>query len=149
MDLTPLSSKPLAPSPWLTFLLPFFVYMIVGSLEPAAPKPLTDVQLAAPEHIQRQLAEGTANRFGLRYKHYPIIYTVKIALTIAAMLYVLPATGSFRFASRRWRSASAWSASCSGSGSAACTWSRSCSARSAWTSFWASASGRRTTRSNN
>jgi CAAX prenyl protease-like protein len=71
--------------------------MLVGNLEPAAPKPLTEVQLAAPEHIQRQLAEGTANRFGLRYKHYPIIYTVKIALTIAAMLYVLPGYRQYPF----------------------------------------------------
>jgi CAAX prenyl protease-like protein len=59
-------------------------------LEPAAPKPLTETQLAAPEHIRRQIAEGTPTRLGIRYRHYPIVYTVKIALTIAAMLYVLP-----------------------------------------------------------
>ena len=96
MDLTPLPSTP-ARNPWATCLLPFLVYMLVGSLEPAAPKPLTDAQLAAPEHIQRQIAEGTPNRFGLRYKHYPIVYTVKIVLTIAAMLYVLPGYRQFPF----------------------------------------------------
>jgi hypothetical protein len=85
----------LSRQPALTFLLPFVVYMLVGSLEPAAPKPLTAVQLAAPQHLQRQMAEGTPNRFGLRYKHYPIVYTVKIALTIAAMLYVLPGYRQF------------------------------------------------------
>jgi len=85
----------LARQPALTFLLPFVVYMLVGSLEPAAPKPLTDAQLAAPEPVRQQMAEGTPNRFGLRYKHYPIIYTVKIALTIAAILFVLPGYRQF------------------------------------------------------
>jgi CAAX protease family protein len=83
--------------PWVTFLLPFLVYMIAGSVEPAAPPPLTEAQLAAPEHIREQLLEGQPNLVGLRYKHYPIIYTVKIALTIAAMLYVLPGYREFPF----------------------------------------------------
>ena len=87
----------LARHPALTFLLPFFVYMLMGSLEPSAPKPLTAAQLAAPEHLQRQMAEGTPNRFGLRYKQYPLVYTVKISLTIAAMLYVLPGYRKFPF----------------------------------------------------
>lgn len=73
------------------------VYMVLGSFEPGAPKPLTDAQLAAPEHIRVQLEEGPANFLGLKYKHYPLIYTVKIALTIAAMLYVLPGYRQFPF----------------------------------------------------
>ena len=81
----------------MTFLLPFFVYMLAGSVEPAAPPPLTDIQLAAPEHIRQQLADGQANLVGLRYKHYPLVYTVKIALTIAAILYVLPGYRQFPF----------------------------------------------------
>jgi CAAX prenyl protease-like protein len=81
----------------MTFLLPFFVYMLAGSVEPAAPPPLTDLQLAAPEHIREQLADGPANLVGLRYKHYPLVYTVKIALTIAAILYVLPGYRQFPF----------------------------------------------------
>ncbi len=81
----------------MTFLLPFLVYMVAGSVEPAAPPPLTDVQLAAPEHIRQQLEAGQANLLGLRYQHYPIIYTVKIALTIAAILYVLPGYRQFPF----------------------------------------------------
>ena len=81
----------------MTFLLPFLVYMLAGSVEPAAPPPLTDIQLAAPEHIREQLLAGQPNLFGLRYKDYPIIYTVKIALTIAAILYVLPGYRQFPF----------------------------------------------------
>ena len=79
----------------MTCLLPFLIYMVAGSLEPAAPAPLTEVQLAAPEHIREQLEAGQPNFLGLRYKHYPIIYTVKIAFTIAAMLYVLPGYRQF------------------------------------------------------
>lgn len=92
---SPSPRSPAPRSPWATFLLPFFVYMIVGSFEPAAPPPLTDVQLAAPQHIRDQLLAGQPNLVGLRYKHYPIIYTVKIALTIAAMIYVLPGYREF------------------------------------------------------
>lgn len=93
MDLTPSSTR----SPWATFLLPFLVYTVLTSLEPAAPIPLTDLQLAAPERIQEELRAGQPNLFGLRYKHYPIIYTVKIALTIAAILFVLPGYRPFPF----------------------------------------------------
>jgi len=87
----------LAEQPWLTFLLPFFVYMVLGSFEPGAPDPLTEAQLAAPVHLRQQIAEGQPNFLGLRYKHYPLVYTVKIALTIAAMLYVLPGYRQFPF----------------------------------------------------
>jgi len=96
MDLTPSTSNRARP-PWTTFLLPLLVYMVAGSVEPAAPPPLTDIQLAAPEHLRKQLEEGQPNFLGLRYKHYPIIFTVKIALTIAAMLYVLPGYRAFPF----------------------------------------------------
>jgi uncharacterized protein len=68
--------------PWLTFLLPFVVYMIVGTFEPAPPHS-TGIEVE--------------NWFGLRYDHYPIIYTVKIAFTIGAMLYVLPGYRQFPF----------------------------------------------------
>jgi uncharacterized protein len=80
-----------AHNPWLTFLLPFAIYMIVGSFEPAPPKPAV------------QLADGTTrpalnqNWFGLEYHQYPIVYTIKIALTIAAMLYVVPGYRQFPF----------------------------------------------------
>jgi CAAX protease family protein len=86
-----------SPQPWPTFLLPFLVYMLLGSFEPPVPPPLTAVQQAAPAHIREQLEAGPPNFLGLRYQHYPIIYTVKIALTIAAMLSVLPGYREFPF----------------------------------------------------
>lgn len=67
--------------PWLTFLLPFIVYMAVGSLEPTPPP-------AAPV-----AADGVA--WGVQYRHYPVIYTLKILATAASMLLVLPGYQSF------------------------------------------------------
>ncbi len=63
-------------NPWLVFLLPFLVYMLVGCLEPGSP------------------ADGAKSASGLdlgiEYRHYPLVYSLKILLTIAAMAYVLP-----------------------------------------------------------
>src|SRR3954466_12836535 len=70
--------------PWLTFLLPFIVYMAVGAFAPASPK--APVQL--PNGASRP-APNT-NWFGLEYRQYPIVYTAKIVLTIAAMVFVFP-----------------------------------------------------------
>jgi CAAX prenyl protease-like protein len=78
----PQSDSLLARHPWLPFLLPFIVYMVAGSFEPRAPH-----------------ASGIEfeNWFGMRYEHYPIIYTLKLAVTIAAMVYVLPGYRQFPF----------------------------------------------------
>ncbi|MCX7425833.1 MAG: CAAX prenyl protease-related protein [Planctomycetia bacterium] len=64
--------------PWLVFLLPFVVYMLVGSLEPTPDKPGgADVGLA------------------IAYADYPWVYTAKIVLTLAAMACVLPGYRQF------------------------------------------------------
>jgi CAAX prenyl protease-like protein len=76
-------------NPWLTFLLPFAVYMIVGSVEPAPPKPAIVLANGGSRPALNQ------NWFGLEYHQYPIVYTVKIAGTIAAMLFVLPGYRQF------------------------------------------------------
>jgi CAAX prenyl protease-like protein len=82
----PPSNGLLSRHPWLTFLLPFIVYMGVGSLEPGPPQ--------APPGME---AIDRPNGLGIRYAHYPQIYTAKIALTIAAMLYVVPGYRQFPF----------------------------------------------------
>lgn len=65
--------------PWLPFLLPFIVYMAVGMLEPSPPQGREGVApIDAP------------NAVGIRYAHYPVVYTAKIVLTIASMIVVLP-----------------------------------------------------------
>ena len=87
----------LARQPWLTFVLPLAVYMLVGALEPTPPK---ETPASVPP-AELGPTEGPEQIFdykmGLSYKHYPIIYTVKIALTIAAMLFVLPGYRQFAF----------------------------------------------------
>jgi CAAX prenyl protease-like protein len=81
----------LARHPWLPFLLPFIVYMAVGSFEPRPPKPPT----VLPDGTVRPAAND--NWFGMEYRHYPIVYTTKIALTIAAMVFVWPGYRQFPF----------------------------------------------------
>jgi hypothetical protein len=94
----PASSRRFAARPWLPFVLPLLVYMLLGSLEPSPPEPVPERFRAAAG----PLAEGAASlslagRLGIRYRHYPIIYSAKIAATIAAMLFVLPGYRQFAF----------------------------------------------------
>jgi uncharacterized protein len=65
--------------PWLVFVAPFVVYMLVGSLEPTPEKP------------------GGAADLGLAidYACYPWVYTAKIVLTLAAVAFVLPGYRQF------------------------------------------------------
>ncbi len=60
--------------PWITFLLPFVVFMLAGSLEP--------ISLEEPG--------GEAIGLAIPYTLYPWAYTAKIALTVAAVVFVLP-----------------------------------------------------------
>ena len=65
--------------PWLPFLLPLIVYMLVGSLEPTPQQP------------------GGVPSIGLTiaYEHYPLIYSLKLAATAAAIAFVWPAWRKF------------------------------------------------------
>ena len=87
--------------PWLTFLLPFLVYMVVGSFEPSPPR-LRD-RLSKASHRPTDAAAPPPtlieadNWFGLATSITRSYTRVKIALTIAAMLYVLPGYRQFPF----------------------------------------------------
>lgn len=84
----------LARHPWLVFVLPLAVYMFVGSFESTPPKDRVagaESRVAGDESASPQ-SEG--NSFSLRYEFYPILYTVKIVLTIVAMGFVAPGYGS-------------------------------------------------------
>ncbi len=71
--------------PYLVFLLPFVVFMIGTSLEPTPDRPGgADIGLAIP------------------YDYYPWIYTLKIAATMIAVAWVLPAYRSFPFRLSIW-----------------------------------------------
>ncbi|MEX2171353.1 MAG: CPBP family glutamic-type intramembrane protease [Pirellulales bacterium] len=68
-----LSSRFWAGLPWAPFVIPFLVYGLIGSLEPSDPP------------------EPNLLGFTVAYEHYPLIYTVKIAATIAALAIFWPA----------------------------------------------------------
>jgi uncharacterized protein len=68
----------LARYPWLGFVLPWVVYMLLGSLEPQAVS----------------VGETTASP-AIPYRCYPIVYTLKIACTFGTILLVLPTYKKF------------------------------------------------------
>ena len=57
---------------WLVFVLPFAVFMLVGSLEPTPETP-----------------GGAILGADIPYAYYPWVYTAKIALTVLAVVFVL------------------------------------------------------------
>jgi membrane protease YdiL (CAAX protease family) len=63
---------------WLPFVLPLVVYMLAGSLEPT---PETE--------------GGAALGLSIPYAQYPLVYTLKIALTAAAIFFVMPGFRAF------------------------------------------------------
>jgi hypothetical protein len=64
---------------WLAFLGPLLVFMLVGTLEPTPEDP-----------------GGEAIGLAIPYAYYPAVYTLKIALTGAALLLGLPVYRQFR-----------------------------------------------------
>jgi uncharacterized protein len=83
---------------WLTFVLPFAVFMIVSTLEP---KPDT------PSHSDMPMAEAADDQADLSsswlpYNYYPAVYTAKIILTLAAILFVLPGYREFPLGVSPW-----------------------------------------------
>lgn len=96
-----LPSDPTERHPWLPFLLPFTVYMVVGTFEPKPPttyrSPPATHQTGPGAGLQdgSQAVIEADNWFGLRYAHYPFVYTVKLALTLATMLLVVPGYRQF------------------------------------------------------
>lgn len=81
----PLPAGLLSKYPLLTFLLPFAVFMVVGSFEPTPPE---------DKQAQEEHADGHESTYldfmEIDYKHYPVVYSVKIGLCVLSMLLVLP-----------------------------------------------------------
>ena len=83
--------------PWVTFLLPMIVYMLMGTFEPKPP-PVSEEMDQATAEFERQIEEsfGEEGLFPkIRYEHYPYVYTAKIALTFVTMVLVWPGYKSF------------------------------------------------------
>ena len=99
--------------PWVTFILPMAVYMLVGSCEPKPPPgagngPASQVDVGAAESgVQNGLADSEmadeweempaagGSLFSLPYRYYPYVYTAKIVLTLLAMVLVWPGYQTF------------------------------------------------------
>jgi len=65
--------------PWLIYVLPMAVFMLIGSIEPS------------PTELG-----GSKIGLAIPYAAYPLVYTARIALTLAAMVLVLPGYRRFR-----------------------------------------------------
>jgi uncharacterized protein len=95
--------------PWVTFVVPFALFMIAGAFEPSPPDPklakeiaeFTE-QLETGNAAERSLAEEKLKELkkeqveAIPYRLYPTIYTAKIALTTIAMVAVIPGYLAFR-----------------------------------------------------
>jgi len=78
--------------PWVTFLLPMVVYMLMGTFEPTPP-PVSDAVDEVDAEFQRQFDESFGDEGLLptiRYEHYPYVYTAKIVITLVTMVLVWP-----------------------------------------------------------
>ena len=95
------ASEPSAPlRTWLAFLLPFIVFMVITSLEPAAVPPPTvpppDTTTTAPGEpaavppADQPKDTARASWLGLDRSQYPLIYTVKIGLVAACLAQFWP-----------------------------------------------------------
>jgi len=65
--------------PWIVFLLPFLVFMVVTQLEPTSTR------------------DGGALGLAISYAYYPWVYTAKIVLTLLAVAAVWPGYRRFPF----------------------------------------------------
>ena len=80
----------LARNPWLIYVLPLAMFMLVGALEPKPP-----AAGAADDGAQ-------ASAWELPYRYYPLVYTLKIALTVAAIAFVWPGYRQFPLRLTAW-----------------------------------------------
>lgn len=83
---------------WIPYVLPFLVYMIVGQFEPTPPDPEVLKLTPAEQKFWEEGQEHTVVRLmGIRYEHYPMIYSIKIGATVFTMLLCLPGYVKFPF----------------------------------------------------
>ena len=104
-------------NPWLTFLLPLVVFMVVTSFEPKPSEPTTTAETVGqtaqsdPVTQSDRVSEGedvapklqdegeetskSESLLNIPYAYYPWVYTLKILLTLAAMAFVWPGYRQF------------------------------------------------------
>ena len=81
---------------WAVFVLPLLVYMLIGTIEPRPPgdpsRSTDSDRIGEPPNRSTDASWPILN---IDAKHYPLVYTVRIALTIGAILLVLPGYREF------------------------------------------------------
>jgi uncharacterized protein len=75
--------------PAVIYLLPFVVYLLANSLEPGPP-------------VEGEPGSGTTVGGWVEYHHYPLVYTCKLAITIAAIAFVFPGYRQFSWRLTAW-----------------------------------------------
>jgi hypothetical protein len=77
---------------WLIFVLPLAVFMLLGSLEPAPPSSRANAADTVAESDQETEDQGdeAESWIGVGYRHYPYLYSLRIAITVVAVWFVLP-----------------------------------------------------------
>ena len=75
--------------PWVTFLLPMIVFMLVGTLEPQPPDvPEGESSVEANQDFEDEYWEDSSSILPISYRHYPYVYTVRIILVTISMAVV-------------------------------------------------------------
>lgn len=83
---------------WLVFVLPLLVYMLSGQLEPNPPTSSSlPAASAKPAAATKPGAEVSDTGFGDGFAgpRYPLVYTARLALTLAAIAFVWPGYRQF------------------------------------------------------
>ena len=82
---------------WLPFVLPLAVYMVAQTFEPSAPE--LPAAIAENDSISAEAKEKILRDIDgvVRFEHYPLVYTAKLAVTILTLIYVWPAYREFKF----------------------------------------------------
>jgi len=90
---------------WLPFILTFAVYMLSGMFDPGPPEcdaAHAAEQAAAAAETDEEADEGGQWIPTVDRQYYPIVYAGRIALTIGAILLVLPVYRQFPFRLSPW-----------------------------------------------
>lgn len=98
----PLPAGWLSKYPWVTFLLPFLVFMVATSFEPTPQPKLESDEAqessAAAEPPEPFFAEqSTLLSPVINYSYYPHVYTAKVVLVLLTMAAVWPGYRTFQF----------------------------------------------------
>lgn len=98
----PLPAGWLSTYPWVTFVLPMIVFMLLGSFEPTPPQGFDPRDAESITELRTRLeraealeatSEGWLPKFS--YQDYPWIYSAKLALVVLTMIAVWPGYRTF------------------------------------------------------